>query len=209
MTWECYRTLSAKFDQHRLKATGLSQILSEAGIGKAYLKEMGIRPWRVSQPNFPVAMIGIIMSGYHGGRSEVHLRRVITQVLYCDFLSMYPTVCTLMQLWRFVIAKGMRWRDSTKVTTQFLAGVTLEDLQKPDTWRRFTTLVNVEPDWDVFPVRAKYAGETQATIGVNHLKSKRPLWFTLADCMAAKLRVARHQKSSRPSPLGPARCKSG
>jgi hypothetical protein len=31
----------------------------------------------------------------------------------CDFLSMYPTVCTLMRLWQFVIAKGITWREST------------------------------------------------------------------------------------------------
>ena len=51
--------------------------------------------------------MGIIMSTYYGGRSEVRFRRVrIAQVLYCDFLSMYPTVCTLMGLWRFVIAEA-------------------------------------------------------------------------------------------------------
>ena len=119
---------------------GLSQILSEAGIGKAYLKEMGIQPWRAVQPDFPDAMIGIIMSSYYGGRSEIHLRRVITQVLYCDFLSMYPTVCTLMGLWRFVIAKGMTSRDSTRETAEFLAGVALEDLRRPDTWQRASHL---------------------------------------------------------------------
>src|ERR1700686_3370080 len=31
-------------------------------------------------------------------------------------LSMYPTVCTLMGLWRFVIAGGMSWKDTTDET---------------------------------------------------------------------------------------------
>lgn len=43
---------------------------------------------------------------YFGGRS-VRIRRQTRQVILCDFLSMYPTVCTLMGLWRFVIAEGM------------------------------------------------------------------------------------------------------
>jgi hypothetical protein len=37
-------------------------------------------------------------------KTEVRWRQLIRQVLYCDFLSMYPTLCTFMSLWRFVIA---------------------------------------------------------------------------------------------------------
>jgi hypothetical protein len=61
------------------------------------------------------------MQTYFGGRSEVHLRRVISKVLYSDFLSMYPTVCTLMGLWRWVIAKGISWPDTTDETRALLA----------------------------------------------------------------------------------------
>jgi hypothetical protein len=68
---------------------------------------MNIRPWRELEPHASRELIGLIMGTYFGGRAEAHLRRIICQVLYCDFLSMYPTVCTLMGLWRFVIAKGM------------------------------------------------------------------------------------------------------
>ena len=60
-------------------------------------------------PIFRPHLTGVIMSAYFGGRAEVRWRREIRQVLYCDFLSMYPTVCTLMGLWRFVIAQGMEW----------------------------------------------------------------------------------------------------
>jgi hypothetical protein len=116
VTWECYIALRTKFDSHGLSQTRLSQILSEAGLGKACLREMNIRPWREMQPDFPDELTGILMSTYYGGRSEVHSRRTVTQVLYCDFLSMYPTVCTLMGLWRFVIAKGVEWHDSTTET---------------------------------------------------------------------------------------------
>jgi hypothetical protein len=80
-------------------------VYSEAGLGKAYLKQMGVQPWREAQTGFDPATLGAIMSSYFGGRAEVHIRRTIVPTLYCDFASMYPTVCTLMGLWWFVIAQ--------------------------------------------------------------------------------------------------------
>lgn len=186
-TWECYLALSERFGEHDVGLTRLSQILSEASLGKAYLRQMGVRPWRELQPDFPKALLGAIMSSYFGGRAEVHLRREVRQVLYCDFLSMYPTVCTLMGLWQFVIAKEVRWRNATEEATQFLNEVTLADLRNPATWPRLTVLLRIAPNEDVVPVRASYMGEQQATIGVNHLSSSEPLWFTMADCIASKI----------------------
>lgn len=193
-TWECFCVLSGRFDTHGLSLTPLSRILSEASIGKAYLKEMNIRPWREVQPDVPDELIGIIMSTYFGGRAEAHLRRIICQVLYCDFLSMYPTVCTLMGLWRFVIAKGIIWHDTTSETAEFLDRATLADLQIPEIWPMLTTLVQIEPDDDILPLRARYAGEQQATIGLNYLSTDQPLWFTLADCLASKILTGRSPK---------------
>jgi hypothetical protein len=196
-TWECFCVLSGRFDTHGLSMTSLSLILSEASIGKAYLRQMNIRPWQELQPDAPKELNGLIMSTYFGGRAEVHLRRIIHQVLYCDFLSMYPTVCTLMGLWRFVIAKGMNWHDATIETAEFLDRAALADLEKPENWPLLTTLVQIEPDDDVLPVRARYAGEQQATIGLNHLSSNQPLWLTLADCLASKILTGRSPKVVR------------
>jgi hypothetical protein len=201
VTWQCFTKLCAKYDEFRLSQTPVWKVLSEASIGKALLAEMGIRPWRMVQPDFPPAMIGAIMSSYYGGRAEVRQRRVIREVLYCDFLSMYPTVCTLMGLWRFVIADGTQWHDATAETAALLDRVTVEDLQSPAMWKELTTLVRVQPDHDLFPVRTRYAeqrhskalGEHQrrkrdsTTIGLNHLTSNEPLWFSLADCIASTL----------------------
>jgi hypothetical protein len=186
-TWECHLALSKRFGEHDLGLTRLSQVFGEASLGKAYLRQMGVRPWRDLQPDFPNALMGAIMSSYFGGRAEVHLRREVRQILYCDFLSMYPTVCTLMGLWQFVIAKEVRWRNSTEEAIQFLNEVTLADLRNPSTWPRLTTLVQIAPDDDVVPVRAPYMGEQQATIGVNYLHSGEPIWFTIADCIASKI----------------------
>ncbi len=188
VTWECYCALLRKFEEHEFTATQPHRIFSEASIGKAYFKEMNIQPWREAQPGFPEHLTGIIMSTYFGGRAEVHHRRIISQVRYCDFLSMYPTVCTLMGLWRFVIANGMRWRDSTAETMAFLESISLEQLQSQNTWHeQLTTIVQVRPDSDIFPVRANYGEDDQFTIGLNFLSSEIPFWFTLADCIASKL----------------------
>jgi hypothetical protein len=186
-TWECHVALLAKLDQLELADVQPEHIYSEASIGKAYLHDMGIAPWRISQPDFAPQITGPIMASYYGGRSEIRIRREVRQVILCDFLSMYPTVCTLMGLWRFVIASGMVQRDATEETRDFLASVTLADLQSSDLWPKLATLVRVLPDADIFPVRANYGDEPLATIGANHLSSEPPLWFTLADCIASTL----------------------
>jgi DNA polymerase type B, organellar and viral len=186
VTLECYQALRDRYALHALEETLMGKILSEASLGKAYLKQMGVRPFREVQPDFPSHLTGKIMSAYFGGRAEVRWRRDIRQVLYCDFLSMYPTVCTLMGLWRFVIGEGMEWWDSTTEIQPLVNSISLEGLQSPEFWPRFSTIVRVAPQKDIFPVRAKYDGKSQ-TIGSNYLTSEYPLWFTLADVIAAKL----------------------
>src|SRR5262249_2127972 len=59
-TWECYQALLAKFALHGFGKTLPTQILSEASVGKAYFKEMNIRPWRELQPDFPDELRGEI-----------------------------------------------------------------------------------------------------------------------------------------------------
>ncbi len=185
VTWECYEALQAEFARHALQSTTMGKVLSEASLGKAYLKDMGIKPFLKCQPDFPPALFGQIMSSYFGGRSEVHIRRKITQVLYCDFLSMYPTVCTLMKLWRFVIANGVDWHDSTAETQGLLERITPDDLQNPATWSQLHVLVCLRPEAQILPIRAKY-DDVSPNIGVNYLTAEFPVWYTLADVIASK-----------------------
>jgi hypothetical protein len=91
-----------------------------------------------------------------------------------------------MRLWQFVIAEGVDWTTSTDTARSLLETVSLDDLQRPEFWPLLTTLVRVAPQADIFPVRAKYDGQSQ-TIGLNSLTSDKPLWFTLADVIASKL----------------------
>lgn len=185
VTWECFVALRCEFEKRAIKSTPMAKILSEASLGKAYLKDMGIRPLLKCQPDFPPGLTGEIMSSYFGGRSEVHIRRQVRQVLYSDFLSMYPTVCTLMNLWRFVISEGVDWHDSTTPTAAFLEAVKPDDLQEPANWLQLHTLVKLRPDAQILPVRAKYDGESH-NIGLNYLTSEVGLWYTLADVVASK-----------------------
>ena len=204
-TRQCFDELVRRYRRHRLGMTAPQGIYSEASLGKAYLKQMGVLPWREVQTDFDPATLGAIMSSYFGGRAEVHIRRSVVPAVYCDFASMYPTVCTLMGLWWFVIANGVDQEDATAETQSFLESVQLSDLQDATTWRRLTTLVQVLPAADIFPVRTRYAprikGETKSadmpTIGVNYLSADRPLWFTLADCVASKLLTGKAPKVVR------------
>jgi len=186
-SWECFVELIARFTDLKLDRSIPEKIYSEAGIGKAYLKQIDVKPWRKAQPEIPAQLIGTIMGTYYGGRSEVRIRREIRQVMLCDFLSMYPTVCTLMRLWQFVIADGMTWRDATHEVRGLLECTDLNMLRSPGTWGALQSIVRVKPDADIFPVRADYCRDGQATIGANLLTSPQPMWFTLADCIAAKL----------------------
>lgn len=208
-TWECYAELIDRFDKLNLARTIPEKVYSEASIGKGYIREMGIVPWREAQPDIPRDILARIMSSYYGGRSEVRIRREIRQVMLCDFLSMYPTVCTLMGLWRFVIADGMTWRDTTDETRVFLDQIDLAALQSQAAWSGLTTLVRVLPDADIFPVRAGYEGEAATTIGANHLSSEWPLWFTLADCIAAKLLTGKAPKVVEAITSSPGEVQSG
>ena len=187
VTAECYDALEERYESHGLTLTPPHRIYSEAGLGKAYLRQMGVKPWREVQPDFDPKIIGAIMSSYFGGRAEVHIRRETVLALYCDFASMYPTVCTLMGLWRFVIANGVDVETATAEARDFLDRVDLEALKRQDTWQQLHVLVKVKPEADIFPVRARYSKEPIPNIGLNYLSAGDGHWFTLADCIASKL----------------------
>ena len=76
----------------------------------------------------------------------------------------------------------------------FLDGITLRDLQKPQTWRQplMRTIVRIQPCDDILPVRTEYEPEGDSTnIGVNIVESGLTVWHTLADAIASKLLTGR------------------
>lgn len=200
-TWECFAALKAKLESYPLPDTELHELYSEASLGKAYLRAMGIKPWRNFQPDFPEESLGQIISTYFGGRSEVSIRRQVTQVVYCDFLSMYPTVNTLMGMSRYLVSTGITEKDVTNEVRSILETWTTNTLCDPSNWHKLHVIVQVIPDDDVFPVRSIYGdalprNETNKTanIGLNRLSCEKPLWFTLADCLASKLLTGKAPK---------------
>ena len=51
-TWECYQALRDRYALHALEETPIGKILSEASLGKAYLKQMGVRPFSRGSARF-------------------------------------------------------------------------------------------------------------------------------------------------------------
>lgn len=148
-----------------------------------------------------------IMETYYGGRAEVRLRRMIMEVLYCDFKSMYPTVNALLGFNEYLIAKGFETFDRTEDVRAFVDHIQIGDLQKPETWKKLHAIVKVSPNEDIFPARAKYSeavmrqhGATNyksshsPTIGLNYVSYKGEIYYTLADVVVSKLLNGRSPK---------------
>lgn len=201
-TWELFVAQVADWNQHpfarvptpvkveRGRETLLiTQAYSPATLGKAYLALMGIRPRLEIQPRFSKQILGRSMAAYYGGRSEVHVRRRVVPVTYLDVLSMYPTLCTLMDLFRFVIAGRVCVKDATRETRAVLERVTLDDLYDRDFWENLFVLVEVEPDDDILPLRTQHQEDADYQIGLNLISSDPDLRLChmLADPIASKL----------------------
>ena len=172
----------------------VTKAYSPASIGKAYLRAMGIKSILERQPDFPKEYLGFAQSAFFGGRASAHIRKVPVPVVYVDFLSMYPTVNSLMQLWRFVTAEKIAVVEHCqKAIAAFLAELKPADLFKPETWKRLPAFVKVIPNGDILPTRARYSAETNDwQVAVSHLyahgnDASQALWFTLSDVVASVL----------------------
>ncbi len=205
----------AELEEHRCHpiARAPNEVYSEASIGKAYLDAMGLRlPELVVDPGLDLArprsqaalaeaeqsgthwdptaaVLGLATTTYFGGRTECRIRKTVAPVDYCDFASMYPTINTLMDLWRLLTAERIRAVDATEEVQHFLEEVAPDNLFTPGTWRGLPAIVEVLPHEDVLPARTRFGDETYSTygIGVNPVTSPRSLWYTPADCLTAKL----------------------
>lgn len=181
-------------DEYRLHDLDLpaAQAFSPASLGKAYLRKMGIRPILARQADFDRDVLGYAMGAYYGGRAECRIRRTEVPVVYCDFLSMYPTVNSLMGLWDLLTAETIEVKDATGEIQAFLDDVTFEECFNPTMWRQLPALVEIQPDGDMLPVRADYAETGKGwQIGLNPLRSDRPLWYTLPDLVVSKILTGR------------------
>lgn len=197
-TWELATKLLEEYDRHPISLQ-VTKAFSPASIGKAYLRAMGIPPVLERQPDFPPAIIGHAQSAFFGGRTSAHIRRVAVPVVYTDFLSMYPTVNTLMGLWRFVTARTIH---IVKRCRSEIDALLRECQQKPDAcfdpamWPRLTAFVRIKPDGDVLPMRGKFSEERNDwQVAVNHLypgeSPNDSLWFAIPDVVASVILTGR------------------
>jgi len=194
LTWGLYQKLAEEYARHPIDLP-ITQAYSPASIGKAYLSALGIPPILERQGEFSGGYLGnylgYAMVAYYGGRAEARIRKVPVPVVYLDFLSMYPTVCTLMDLWKLLTAKQIEVVDATQEVRALLDGLTLDACFRPGQWKQFVGLVQIVPDGDVLPVRAHYGGEASWQIGVNPLSATEPVWYTIPDVVASTLQTGK------------------
>jgi hypothetical protein len=192
-TSELAVNLLAEYAKHPINLQP-TKAYSPASIGKAYLRALGIPPILERQPDFPSSYLGFAQTAFFGGRTSAHIRKVPVPVVYVDFLSMYPTVNGLMDLWKFVFAREIRViTRCQKEIERFLRSLTPEKLLLPGTWRKLPAFVKVVPDGDLLPSRAKYSSASNDwQVAVNHLfatehAGSEGLWFSLPDVAASVL----------------------
>jgi hypothetical protein len=184
-TQELYEALMAEFHLHPINLAP-EKAFSPASLSKAYLAAMGIEPLLERHPNFSRDVLGYAMSGFFGGRAECRARNVPLPVALVDFTSMYPLVDTLMDLHRIQIARRIEVVDATQEVRDLLDSVTVANCLDPQLWPQFVGFARVRPQGDILPVRGLFNGKT-FNISVTPLTSDEPLWYSIADCVAAKL----------------------
>lgn len=191
-TAELATKLLEEYDRHPI-GLPVTRALSPAAIGKSYLRAMGIPPVLERQPDFPLGFLGHAQTAFFGGRTSAHVRRITMPVVYTDFLSMYPTVNSLMGLWRFVTAHEIRVVEHCQEDIARLLEACKDGPNywfDPSHWPQLTAFVRVVPNGDVLPVRGKFAGSaTDWQVAVSHCYAgeapNESLWFALPDVVAS------------------------
>jgi hypothetical protein len=202
---ELLERLRAAYDVHPIELDPC-KAYSPASIAKAYLRAFGVAEPAQQFKAVADRYLGFAMSTYFGGRAEVKVRDTGVPVVYTDFLSMYPTVNGLMNLWALLTAERIDVVDATSEVRAKLQSVSRANLFRKATWRSLAFFAEVEPDADILPVRARYGEETPAwNIGVNPLHSAHPLWYAGPDVIASRFlsgKVPKIRRAFRLVPVG-------
>jgi len=181
--------LRTEFDCHPIDRLP-DDVYSPASFFKAYLQIMEIKfpsqKFRLSRYRQ-----GIAAQSYYGGRSEIRIRLAHVPVVHTDFLSEYPTVITLMDLWNCVRAGQLRAEMATEETKNLLQRVMTDpdSVFNKDLWKKFTGYALLEPDNEILPIRTEYnENSKENNIGVNVFEhSDFPVWFAVPDLVASVL----------------------
>lgn len=203
--------LIAEFKNYPLGDLPPERAYSAASIAKAFLKTMGvISPQQKFQLDNQTN--GICMQAYYGGRAEIRIRHTPVPVVYTDFTSQYPTVNTLLGLWRVLTADRVQVVDATDEIRSLLQSLTVDDLLDQRTWPKLAFFALVQPEADIFPVRTVYGdGQTgdQTNIGLNPLTSNAPVWSAGPDVVGSALTTGRPPKIVRAIRIEPISVQKG
>jgi hypothetical protein len=204
-TWQSYIKLRGLYNKHGFTTTKdngaplrpIWTIASEASVGKACLEQLGIKSFR---QNHELAEHGkysaIFMAGTYGGRTEVNCRLNIRACMQADFKSQYTTIKALLNLRHLDMAKKVKFIEGDggpkDKAANFLRSITLEQLQKPETWPMLRGAAYINPTGCILPVRTEYQvdmgnGETESAkqIGVNEIGSAPPTWYLFPHIVAS------------------------
>jgi hypothetical protein len=179
--------IRAEWDRHPL-ALSPDKVMSPAGLGKGYLRALGVTQPSRKFVDIGPNILGICMTAYFGGRTEVRVRREVVPVVYVDFLSMYPTVNALLGLWRMLTAEQLKVHPALAQVQELLSTLTLEQCFDQQFWGRLRFFAKIRPRGDILPVRAAYGPtEENRTIGHNPFWSDIPVWMAGPDLVASAL----------------------
>jgi hypothetical protein len=178
--------LKNEFDRHPIDLYPTAAY-SPASISKAYLQALGLTP-PLSRAYLGAVQLGQAISAYYGGRAECRIRKTIVPVVYLDFLSMYPTANTLMDMWTLLTAEKIETIDATDEAQALLDSIRPDDCFDPATWPDLRFFAEIVPDGDLLPVRAQYDPTMPGyNIGINPFTTTEPAWYAGPDLVAAKL----------------------
>jgi hypothetical protein len=157
-------------------------------------KRRAARRQTVREPPNPDAIgadvLGWAMSAFYGGRAEARIVRAPVPVALVDFTSMYPSVNALLDTRSLLTAERTRIADATDQVRGILNRSDLVDwCLTQQAWREIgVTLVEVEPQGAVLPVRARYDPTSgDYGIGVNPYTYEGRVWYALPDIIAAAI----------------------
>ena len=187
-TLELFIAEVREYTRHGLSAP-IASIMSEASIGKAYLQQLRIPAFYQKHQELPAWLNSTAISAYYGARSEVKIRLGVAEIRYCDFKSQYPTVNALLNLQELLLSEYITVKHNTATVQRFLDAVQLDDLQRPEVWRKLRVLVKFAPTRDIVPNKFSTVdtdGSKASGYAVCYTTGPEN-WYALCDAVASKL----------------------
>jgi hypothetical protein len=209
-----YRNTMAELARHEGIDLQPHRLYSPATVGARYLEAMGVgRPLEQftdlsdeqlgwdrrptpsdDDPPRPAGIseeiLGYSMGSFFGGRAEARVVRTHVPIVHVDFTSMYPAINALLGTWPLLRAAQITTTDATEAVRKLLDDPRLLErcLARDLWWEIGATLVEVEPDGDVLPVRSRLDPDSEDYgIGVNPLTYDGRVWYALPDVIAPTL----------------------